>query len=116
VVINIKKIWTGIIEKVHKSKTKGSKQEFLTESESVEKEIQIVLGKLERSWSNFLYANDDYINIAIMEIYCDEMEYGILYNKLKQLYGHRKRIRSTNINSRDYLPWLNKITQNILNN
>jgi len=43
-----------------------------------------------------------------MEIYCFELEYGILYNKLRQLYGQKRKIRYLNSNTRDYLPWLLK--------
>lgn len=113
--INIKKYWTSIISKIKNLFTgKGSKKEFPTEPEIVEAEIHRVLGKIERSWNHFLYAHDDYIDIAIMQIYCYELEYSVLYNKLLQLYGQRRKIRYTDSNTRDYLPWLvknqNKLT------
>lgn len=87
---------------------KSSKQAYPTEPEIVEKEIHHVIEKIERSWNHFLYAQADYIEIAVMEIYCFELEYGILYNKLRQLYGEKRKIRYPNSNTRDYLPWLQR--------
>ncbi|RNC63204.1 MAG: hypothetical protein AWM53_01590 [Candidatus Dichloromethanomonas elyunquensis] len=87
-------------------KKKNSDRAYPTEPEIIEAEIQRVQAKIERSWNHFLYAQADYFDIAIMEIYCYELEYGILYNKLLQLYGRKRQIRYTDTNTRDYLPWL----------
>lgn len=107
--INIKKYWTSLINRFRNYlKKKGSKQAHPTEPEIVEAEIHRVSEKIERSWNHFLYAHADYIEIAIMEIYCFELEYGILYNKLRQLYGQKRKIPYLNSNTRDYLPWLLK--------
>jgi len=48
-----------------------------------------------------------------MEIYCQELEYGILYHKLLQLSSdkrrHRRKMRYTGTNCRDYLPWMKNV-------
>lgn len=101
--------WLTIIEKFYNSKLKGCKQpEPPDETEIVKMDMQRVLEKMERSWSNFLYAAEDFNEIAVMELYRDELEYGILYKKLLLLCGKNKDNKDLSINSRDHLSWLKK--------
>jgi hypothetical protein len=101
--------WLTIIEKFYHSKLKGYKPEPPDETEIVKLDMQRVLEKMERSWSNFLYAADDFNEIAVMELYRDELEYSILYKKLLLLYGQNKENKDFSINSRDHLFWLKKV-------
>jgi hypothetical protein len=104
-----KNSWLAIIEKFYNSKLKGYKQpEPPDETEIVKMDMSRVLEKMERSWDNFLYATEEFNEIAVMEIYRDELEYGILYKKLLLLYGRNKENTDLAINSRDHLSWLKK--------
>lgn len=98
-----------MLEKSFYSKLKGCKQpEQPNETEIVKMDMQRVIEKMERSWNNFLYAEEDFNEIAVMELYRDELEYGILYRKLLLLYGQNKAKKDLSINSRDHLSWLTK--------
>jgi len=102
----MKNYWTTIMKKVNTFITDESNQELPDETEKVKMEMHLVLSKMERSWNNFLYAVDDFNDTAVMELYRDEMEYGILYNKLLKLNGQKKENRNISFNSRDHLSWL----------
>jgi hypothetical protein len=107
--IKDKNNWLRIIEKFYYSKIKGCKQlEPPDETEIVKMEMQQVVEKMERSWNNFIYAAEEFTEIAVMELYRDELEYGILYKKLLLLYGLKKDNNDLSINSRDHLSWLKK--------
>jgi hypothetical protein len=104
-----KENWLTMLKKLFISKLKGYKQpEQPNETEIVKLEMQRVLDKMERSWSNFHNAENDFNEVAVMELYRDELEYGILYKKLLLLYGQKKTHINSSINSRAHLSWLTK--------
>lgn len=59
----------------------------LTEAETIRSDIDKSLSALDRAWTNFSYAKQEYIDIAIMEIYLEEMKLSILIKKFKILTG-----------------------------
>ncbi|MDR3271442.1 MAG: hypothetical protein LBT32_08070 [Peptococcaceae bacterium] len=56
------------------------------EEEIVRQELRVLARKLERSWDNFMNAAPEFIDIAVLEIYRDELSYGILNRKLQCLH------------------------------
>lgn len=98
-----------MLEQLFKSKLKGYKQpKPPNEIEIVKLEMRRVLDKIERSRNNFLYAEEEFNDIAVLELYCDELKYEILYRKLLLLYGRKKTHINSAINSRAHLAWLIK--------
>ncbi|MDR3289599.1 MAG: hypothetical protein LBT22_09245 [Peptococcaceae bacterium] len=57
------------------------------EEEGIRRELRLLTQKLERSWNNFMNADPEFIDIAVMEIYRDELEYTILHRKLQCVTG-----------------------------
>jgi hypothetical protein len=101
--------WTSILEKIYSflfRKREAPGLAVPTEADLIVMELHNTVDKLNRSWNNFFYAADDFVEIAIMEIYYTEMEHGILYNKLRHLSGRRGPNESFTVCRRDYLPWL----------
>lgn len=99
---------TSFFRRICRIPKKNSKRNVPTETELAAKEMLRVVKKLDRSWRNFLYANEKYIDIAVMEIYHNEMEHSILYNKILQLNDKRDEKKNIISNTRHYLPWLEK--------
>ena len=76
----------------------------ITEEQIMRDDILQAYHKLDRSWNNFMNAEEDYIDIAIMEIYNDELRIGILIKKLKTLLGETECIGQFDLKYRE-LPW-----------
>ncbi len=83
-----------------------SAQELPAELEFLEREMQLTTEKLSRSWNNFLYAHENFVDIAVLEIYHLEMEHSTLYKKILQLTKQREKDRTMVLPTREYLPWL----------
>ncbi|NLO97465.1 MAG: hypothetical protein GX091_05280 [Peptococcaceae bacterium] len=97
---------TGMKEKLNKFFHSGPEQKVPSETETLKAELRRLIDQINRSWNNFLYANDNFVDIAVMEIYNNEMRHSILYHKMLELNNKRDRSRSMMNISRDYLPWL----------
>ena len=98
---------TGMKEKLNKFFHNDLEQKAPTETETLNMEMRLLIEKLNRSWNNFLYASDKFVDIAVMEIHQNEIEHSILYHKILELNNQRQKHRHCLISTRSYLPWLN---------
>ena len=97
---------TGMKEKLNKFFHNSLEQKTPSETETLNMEMHLLIDKLNRSWNNFLYASDKFVDIAVMEIHHNEMEHSILYHKILELNNKRGKDRNCAISTRSYLPWL----------
>lgn len=85
-----------------------SAQLDLTEKEILRTDILKTLHNLDLSWANFMNAERDYIDVAIMEIYNNEIKIGILIRKLKIILGENVDFGNVHNTSREHFFWLHE--------
>lgn len=87
------------------------------EDESLLSQIQQAKEKLDRAWSNLMYAEPEYVDIAVVEVHLSETEYSLLNRKYRMIKGQSDlgNVAQRVTASGRTLPWLFRNRHNGVN-